>query len=110
MQETHQTIQKYLSNKTWTDAQDEELIKSLTKVEAVLSDVTTYLYIMVNYFEQYVHAVQTSPLFVGPEGQTDNDDVSSANPTQTSPAPANREERRAATKRQTPLERVQAKK
>lgn len=104
MQETHQTIQKYLANKSWTDTQDEELIKSLTQVETVLGDVTTYLYIMVNYFEQYVHAVQTSPLFVTPSDSSENDDVSNG-PTQTSPAPANRAERRA-TKRQTPLERV----
>lgn len=100
MQETHQTIQKYLSNKSWTDTQDEELIKSLSKVEAVLSDVTTYLYIMVNYFEQYVHAVQSSPLFVAPTIEDDGD----VSPTQTSSSP-NRAERRA-TKRQTPLERM----
>lgn len=106
MQETHQTIQKYLANKEWSEAQDSEFINSLTKVEAVLSDITGYLYIMVDYFEQYVHAVQTSPLYMKPEEKSDNDDVSTGNPTQT---PANRAERRA-TKKQTPLERVQAKK
>lgn len=106
MQETHQTIRKYLANKEWSEAQDKELIESLSTIETVLSDVTGYLYIMVNYFEQYVHAVQTSPLFVTPEQAVSNDDVSSVAPTQT---PSNRAERRA-TKKQTPLERVQAKK
>lgn len=103
MQETHQTIQKYLANKEWSEAQDSEFINALTKVEAVLSDITGYLYIMVNYFEQYVHAIQTSPLYMKPTIEND-DDVS---PTQTSssPEPANRAERRA-TKKQTPLERV----
>lgn len=108
MQETHQTIQKYLTNKTWTDAQDEEIINALTYAKDAMDQVVSYLYILVNYFEQYVYAVQTSPVFMNPEDVPVNDDVSTS-PTQT-PAPANREQRRAAAKRQTPLERVQAKK
>ena len=76
-----------MENKTWVKKQDPKFIKALTNVDNVLGELSSHLYVMVNYFEQYVNAVQSSPLFYNAP-VTDKNDNESSNPTQTFSAPA----------------------
>jgi hypothetical protein len=102
MKELHGTIQKKLLDTKWIEDQDDEFIKALRNTEAALGELSSYLYIMLSYFEQYVEAVKTSPLFAPDDAPIDNDDVLSS-PTQTAASPLfNRAERRSKT-RKTPF-------
>ena len=76
-----------MENKTWVKKQDPKFIKALTSVNDVLNEISTHLYIMVSYFEQYVNAIHTSPLFNNAPVADENDNEYS-NPTQTFSAPA----------------------
>lgn len=95
MKETFLTIQKYLANEEWASKQDDDILNAIRQCEGIVADVTTHLYIFVNYFEQYVQAVTESPLF-NADTDAKNDNISTG-PTQT-PAPANRAEKRASAK------------
>jgi hypothetical protein len=102
MKEIHETIQKRLQDTKWIEEQDDEFIKALQDIETAIGELSAYLYIMLSYFEQYVDAVQTSPLFAPTDAPVKNDDVS--DPTQTPDSPLlNRAERRSK-KRVTPFE------
>jgi hypothetical protein len=102
MKELHETIQKKLQDTKWIEDQDDDFIKALSNTDAALSELSSYLYIMLNYFDQYVEAVKTSPLFAPTDAPLENDDVSS--PTQTPSSPLlNRAERRSKV-RKTPFE------
>lgn len=102
MKEVHEKIKQKLQDTKWTELQDDEFIKTLNQVETALSELSAYLYIMLSYFEQYVEAVQSSPLFAPADAPVKNDDVSS--PTQTPASPLlNRAERRSK-KRVTPFQ------
>jgi len=103
VKETFQNIQEKLTDKSWTNAQDPEFIKSLTHIEDVITQLSTQVFIFIDYFEQYVDAIQKSPIFSAPDDSQYNDSQSTA-PTQTIPDPAlggsgtvaaNRAERRA---------------
>jgi hypothetical protein len=98
-------LQKKLQDKTWTDTQDPDFIEALNRVENTFQQMAAQIYIFISYFEQYVIAIQGSPIFAS--GEISSDDSQSNNPTQTSDDPANRAERRA---RKTPLDIVKDKK
>ena len=102
---TFEILQKKLADKTWTDAQDPDFIKALGRIENTFQQMGAQIYIFVSYFEQYVAAMQSSPIFS--TGDIPSDDSQSSGPTQTSAEPANRAERRA---RKTPLDIVKDKK
>ena len=104
MKKTFEILQKKLSDKTWTDAQDPELIVALGRIEETFQQMGSQIYIFISYFEQYVNAIQSSPVFATAGDQSDGS--ISSNPTQTSPDPANRAERR----KKTPLDIVKDKK
>jgi hypothetical protein len=86
-------ILEQLKNEDWKSQQTPEFINAIEKVATTMNELTAYLYILVNYFEQYVHAVKTSPIFGPAQEVSESDDVSTA-PTQT----ANRATRRARAK------------
>jgi hypothetical protein len=71
-----------MKDENWKSQQNLEFINALEKVSTTMNELSAYIYILVNYFEQYVTAVRTSPLFGDTLDHTENDDVSSA-PTQT---------------------------
>jgi hypothetical protein len=102
---TFEILQKKLADKSWTDAQDPEFIVALGRIEKTFQQMGSQIYVFISYFEQYVAAIQASPVFATAEDQSD--DSQSSNPTQTSPDPANRAERRT---RKTPLEVAKDKK
>ena len=89
-------MQKKLADKTWTDSQDADFIAALNRIENTFQQMGAQIYIFVSYFEQYVAAIQSSPIFSS--GDIPSDDSQSSNPTQTSAEPANRAEKRAAKK------------
>ncbi len=94
-----------LADKTWTDTQDPDFIAALGRIENTFQQMGAQIYIFISYFEQYVTAIQNSPIFAS--GDVPSDDSQSSNPTQTPAEPANRAERRAS---KTPLDIVKGKK
>lgn len=86
-------ILEQMKDENWKSQQTPEFINAIDKVATTMNELTAYLYILVNYFEQYVHAVKTSPIF-GPAPEDAKSDDVSTDPTQT----ANRATRRARTK------------
>lgn len=71
-----------MKDENWKSQQNPEFINAVTKVETTMTELSMSLYILVDYFEQYVEAIRTSPLFGSEPEHTESDDVSSA-PTQT---------------------------
>jgi len=87
LKENLASIHNHLENKTWTKKQDPKFIKALTGIEGVFNELSTHLYVMVSYFEQYVDAIHSSPLFE-PVVKQDKNDNEYSDPTQTFSAPA----------------------
>lgn len=79
-----ETISKKLTDQTWTDAQDADLIEALRGTEEIITQLSNQIYIMTDYLEQYYVAVRALPLFTA-EDEPDNDSQFSS-PTQTTPA------------------------
>lgn len=78
----HLVIQEQMKDESWKSQQNPDFINAVTKVEATMTELSMSLYVLVDYFEQYVEAIRTSPLFGGEREHTESDDVSSV-PTQT---------------------------
>lgn len=91
-----------LADKTWTDAQEPEFVKSLEDIKSVIESLSAQIYIFVDYFEQYCNALANSPIFndTAARSESENGEVS---PTQTPAAAPNRAQRRAV-KRTTPFQ------
>lgn len=81
------SIQTQLQNQTWVKKQDPKFIKALNNIDNAFADLTTHLYMMISYFEQYVEAVQSSDLFA-PLVEKDKNDNEYSSPTQTFSASA----------------------
>lgn len=98
MTEIYQNLEKKLSDKTWTDTLSEDDIKFLNDVKDGYQNLVSQVYIFIDYFHQYIDLIQASAIFSPQyaEAVAENGNV---NPTQTSPAPANRAEKRAAAKK-----------
>lgn len=97
MTEIYQKLETKLSDKTWTDTLSEDDIKFLNDVKDGYQNLVSQVYIFIGYFHQYIDLIQASAIFSPQyaEAVAENGNVS---PTQTSPAPANRAEKRAAKK------------
>lgn len=76
-----------MENKTWVKKQDPKFIKALNNIDNALGELSSHLFVMINYFEQYVGAVQSTPLFMEAIKPDENDNEY-ASPTQTFSAPA----------------------
>lgn len=81
-----QQIQKKLTDQSWIEQQDPDFIEALKSADTIFEAMGTQIYIFVSYFEQYVQAVSSSPLFSA-NGSPSNDSQSNA-PTQTISDPA----------------------
>ena len=90
-------LEAKLSDKSWTDTQDPEFIKALEGVKNVIQNISTNIFIMLDLFQQYTEAIYSSPIFADVAGAIGAEN-GKVNPTQTSPAPANRAQKRAAAK------------
>ena len=78
---TFEILQKKLQDKTWTDTQDPDFIKALERIENTFQQMGAQIYIFISYFEQYVAAIQASPIFASSDVTSDGSQ--SSNPTQT---------------------------
>jgi len=98
----YQWLETKLADKTWTDAQEPEFVKSLEEIKGVVETLSAQIYIFVDYFEQYCNAIANTPIFndTTARSESENGEVS---PTQTPAAAPNRAARRAV-KRTTPFE------
>jgi hypothetical protein len=76
-------IREQLTDENWKSQQNPEFINALDKVETTMTELSAYVYLLMNYFEQYSHAIRNSPIFDVAREQPKSDDVSSV-PTQTS--------------------------
>ena len=83
---TFEILQKKLADKSWTDAQDPEFIVALNRIDNTFQQMGAQIYIFISYFEQYVEAIHSSPLFASAPVEDKNDNEYS--PTQTFSAPA----------------------
>ena len=91
-------LAKKLTDKEWVDQQDSEFINTLHQLGNVVQNLSTQVYLFIDIYQQYVMAMQQSPIFSAPE-TAQSDEHGSVSPTQTSaPAPVNREQRRAQAK------------
>jgi hypothetical protein len=99
--EIYKNLESKLADKSWTDTKSEEDIKFLTDVKDMSENLISQVYIFIEYFHQYVDAVQASAIF-STEYAEQIQQNAQVYPTQTSapagPTPANRAEKRAAKK------------
>lgn len=85
--EIFQKLETNLADKTWTDKFSEEDVKFFNDMRDMSQNLISQIYIFIEYFHQYVDAVQESAVFSrGAEEQKQED--GDIYPTQTSSAPA----------------------
>ena len=84
VQKTFETISKKLTDKTWSDAQDADLIEALSNTQEIITQLSNQIYIMTDYLEQYYVAIRALPLFTA--GDEPADDIELSSPTQTNAA------------------------
>lgn len=99
MTEIYKNLETKLADKTWTDSLAPDDLKLITDVKDMAENLISQVYIFIDYFHQYVDIVQASAIF-SPEYNAAVSNNAEVYPTQTSPAPANRAEKRAAAKKQ----------
>lgn len=106
---TYKMFQVTMETKVWEDKLDEEDIKLLQDVEVMAGNLVSQVYIFIDLFHQYIDLVQGAAIFSPDFEEPENIDAN-VYPTQTSPEPANRAERRAQEKKKTPFDVVKDKK
>ena len=97
MTEIYKNLETKLSDKTWTDSLAPDDLKLITDVKDMAENLISQVYIFIDYFHQYVDIVQASAIF-SPDYNPEESNNAEVYPTQTSAAPANRAEKRAAAK------------
>jgi hypothetical protein len=97
--EIYKNLETKLSDKTWTDSLAPDDLKLISDVKDMAENLISQVYIFIDYFHQYVDIVQASAIF-SPDYNAEESNNAEVYPTQTFPAPANRAEKRAATKKQ----------
>ena len=101
MTEIYKNLETKLSDKTWTDKFEADDLKLITDVKDVTENLISQVFIFIDFFHQYVDAVQGAAIF-SPEYAEKVQGDAEVYPTQTSapagPIPANRAEKRAAVK------------
>lgn len=95
MTEIYKTLETKLADKSWTDTLKEENVKLFTDVKDMAENLISQVYIFIDTFHQYIDIIQASAIF-SPEYNAAVQQNAEVYPTQTSPAPANRAEKRAA--------------
>jgi hypothetical protein len=99
--EIYKNLETKLSDKTWTDTLAPDDLKLFGDVKDVTENLISQVYIFIDFFHQYVDAVQGAAIFSPDYAEKVQADAE-VYPTQTSapagPTPANRAEKRAAVK------------
>jgi hypothetical protein len=96
--EIYKNLETKLSDKTWTDKFEADDLKLITDVKDVTENLISQVYIFIDFFHQYVDAVQGAAIF-SPDYAEKVQGNAEVYPTQTSapagPTPNNRAEKRA---------------
>ena len=100
--QTYKMFLLTMESKTWDELLPEEDIKLLNEVAEMNTALISQVYVFMDLLKQYIDLVEQTSIFAPDTIQNKNDDMSNG-PTQTSPEPANRAERRA---KKTPFEAV----
>ena len=95
--EIYKNLDLTVQNKEWIESHSEEDVKLLTDARDVTLNLLTQVGVFIDLFHQYVDLVQANAIF-SDEYNADDSQNSDVKPTQTSAAPANRAEKRAAAK------------
>lgn len=92
-------MEKKLIDTEWVATQEPEFVNLLNQIGNVIQNLSAQIYIFIDLYQQYVMAMQSSPLFSAP-GTAQDADHGNVSPTQTpvAVAPANREQRRSQAK------------
>ena len=88
-----ETISKKLTEQSWIDTQDKDFIEALRNTQDIITQLSTTIYVMSDYMEQYTKAVRDLPLFALSEDALDDSQL--ARPTQTDADDAPRDPRTA---------------
>lgn len=101
MTEIYKNLETKLSQKIWDESVSADDLKLLTDVKDMTENLISQVYIFIDFFHQYVDAVQGAAIF-STEYAAQVQGNAEVYPTQTSapagPIPANRAEKRAAVK------------
>lgn len=95
--EIYKNLDSTVQNKEWIESHSEEDVKLLTDARDVTLNLLTQVGVFIDLFHQYVDLIQANAIFSEDFGADDAED-GNLKPTQTSPEPANRAEKRAAKK------------
>jgi hypothetical protein len=95
--EIYKNLELTVQNKEWIDAHSEEDVKLVTDARDVTLNLISQVGVFIDLFHQYVDLIQANAIF-SQEANADSSNDGEVSPTQTSPAPANRAEKRAAVK------------
>lgn len=97
MTKIYENLDSTVQNKEWIDAHSEDDVKLLTDARDVTLNLLSQIGIFIDLFHQYVDLVQANAIFAE-DYNADESQNGNVKPTQTSAAPANRAEKRAAEK------------
>ena len=85
--EIFQKLETNLANKSWTDKHSEDDVKFFNDMRDMSQNLISQIYVFIDYFHQYVDAIQESAVFAPTKvGEIPED--GKVYPTQTSPDPA----------------------
>lgn len=95
--EIYKNLDLTVQNKEWIDAHSEDDVKLVTDARDVTLNLISQVGVFIDLFHQYVDLIQDNAIF-SQQASADGSNDGDVSPTQTSPAPANRAEKRAAAK------------
>jgi hypothetical protein len=85
--EIYKKLEEKIQDQTWTSKHSEDDVKFFNDVKDMSENLVSQIYIFIEYFHQYVDAVQESAVF-SPTKVGEVPEDGKVYPTQTSPAPA----------------------
>ena len=97
MTKIYENLDSTVQNKEWIDSHSEDDVKLVTDARDVTLNLLSQIGIFIDVFHQYVDLIQANAIFAE-DYNADESQNGDVKPTQTSAAPANRAEKRAAAK------------
>ena len=97
MTKIYENLESTAKNQEWIDAHSEDDVKLVTDARDVTLNLLSQVGVFIDLFHQYVDLIQANAIFAE-DYQADEQQDGDVKPTQTSAAPANRAEKRAAAK------------
>ena len=85
--EIYKKLEEKIQDQTWTSKHSEEDVKFFNEVKDMSENLVSQIYVFIDYFHQYVDAIQESAVF-SPTKVEEVPENGNVYPTQTSPDPA----------------------